>query len=66
MKVPEGGLCGLVRGLLILIDGLISFSKGITGIKFLLDEQLNINCKANYLDSNIIIYIIQVQIKMAL
>ena len=29
MKVPEGGLCGLVQGLLILIDGLISFSIGI-------------------------------------
>ena len=39
MKVPEGGLCGLVRGLLILIDGLISFSKGIIGIMFLLDKQ---------------------------
>ena len=40
MKVPEGGLCGLVRGSLILIDGLISFSKGIIGFKFLLDKQL--------------------------
>ena len=39
MKVPEGGLCGLVRSLPILIDGLISFSKGIIGIKFLLDKQ---------------------------